>query len=389
MGTVYNRFVRLRLIAAAVVLAGVFAYFTTSTKAPEADLEERPLVLSIESRNTPVPVVNGSTVTFYAEADGTSAPRLVSDLTGWGEKPDGTFDFTVGRMHNIAGTRWYSLSAHAALSARIEYLFSYGAGDYRTDPRNPRKVSRVGGDASEVVMPGYVAPPEFAAPATVPSGKVTEASVKGLIVRQRRVIVYTPPGYDPSQKYRLAVFHDGALVVNNGEAPRVIDWLIAHDAINPIVAVFVDPVSRADDFRLAAPMRDFVGSELMTWIGAHYSITPLAADHAIIGISAGARAALDAMASYPDVFGKAGLMIPALDEGDVSKIPVRRGEAAQLHAFVLGAAYDQLNRRAADLVRASMIERGQSVKFVEVAEGHSTNTWKTHLHDVLVNLFGR
>src|SRR6476469_6277192 len=125
-------------------------------------------------------------------------------------------------------------------------------------------------------MSGYVAPAEFSAPAVAPAGKIAETMVYGSIVRNRRVIVYTPPGYDPAKKYPLAVFHDGALVVNTGEAPRVLDWLIGHNLIHPVVAVFVDPVSRTDDFRHAAPMRDFVATELMSWISAHYSITPLA-----------------------------------------------------------------------------------------------------------------
>lgn len=380
---------RLRLLAAGLVLIGGIGFYSIRTLAPATDRAEGALIRQIESGELSVPVIHLNAVTFYAQGEGGLSPRLVSDLTGWGERSDGTFDFTVGRMHQVGGTNWYSLTAPAMDSARIEYLFSYGAGDYRMDPRNARKAARVGGDASEVVMPGYVPPPEFNAPATAPAGKVTEAIVSGQIVRERHVFVYTPPGYDPSQKYRLAVFHDGALLVNTGEAPRVIDWLIAHDVIHPIVAVFVEPVSRADDFRPAAPMRDFVSTELIDWISARYSVTPLAADHAIIGVSAGARAAVEAMAAYPGVYGKSGLLIPALRESDVATIPVRQGEAPQLHVCVISGAYDQLNRSAGELVRDSMLKRGQSVKYIEVAEGHSTATWKTHLHDVLVNLFGR
>lgn len=388
-GPVYNPKVRLRLLVSAIVFVGVIGYLSMPTFAPPADKAELALLPSIERNEVSLPIVRGNTVTFYAEGDEGTPPRVISDLTGWGERPDGTFDFTVGHMHRIGGSRWFSLTANAGPAARIEYLLAYGAGDYRVDPRNPRKVTRVGGDASEVVMAGYVAPPEFAAPPTDPSGKITEAIVPGAIVRQRRVIVYTPPGYDPSRKYRLAVFHDGALVVNTGEAPRVLDWLIAHDAIYPVVAVFVDPVSRTDDFRRDAPMRDFVASELMAWLSARYSITPVAADHAIIGISAGARGALDTMAAYPGVFGKSGLMIPAVDDSDVSKIPVRRGEMPQLEVAVISATYDQLNHQSAELVRDSLTARGHVVKYLEVAEGHSTITWKTHLHDVMVSLFGR
>lgn len=380
---------RLRLVVALVVVLGVFVFLSKTTSAPEADKAERAELPRIERGETAVPVVRGSEITFYAQGDGGSSPRVVSDLTGWGERADGTFDFTVGKMHSIAGTNWFTLTARAEPSARIEYLFTYGAGDYRLDPRNPRTVRRATGDASELVGSGYESPPEFAEPPTEPAGKITETMVRGQIVNERRVIVYTPPGYDASHKYRLAVFHDGSLVVNTGEAPRVLDWLIAHNVIHPLIAVFVDPVSRADDFRRAAPMRDFVSSELMTWIAERYSVTPIAADHAIIGISAGARGALDAMAAYPGVFGKCGLMIPAIDESDVSTIPVRHADAPQLEVTLLTGKYDRLNAAGAALVRDSLIARGQSVKYIEVAEGHSTITWKTHLRDVLVTLFGR
>jgi enterochelin esterase-like enzyme len=381
--------VRLRVVIAAAVTIGVIGLLSVRTFAPAADKAERVMLQLIANGKVAIPVVRGNQVTFFAEGAGGLSPRLVSDLTGWGERPDGSFDFTVGKMHLIGGTNWYSLTASADPSARIEYLYSYGAGDYRLDPHNTRRAPRVGGDASEVVMYAYQPPPEFAEPAVTPAGRISEAMVPGAIVRQRRVIVYTPPGYNPSKKYPLAVFHDGGLVVNTGEAPRVLDWLIARDKIHPVVAVFVDPVSRTEDFRHAAPMRDFVGGELMAWIAEHYSITPVAEDHAIVGISAGARGALDAMASYPAVFGKCALLIPALDQSDVATIPVRQGEAPQLQVTILSAAYDHLNHNSSELARDSLKARGHSVKYIEVPEGHSTLTWKNHLHEVLISLFGR
>jgi len=381
--------VRLRIVIAIIVLIGVIGFLSVPARAPAANAADRAMLQLVESGQARVPVVRGDQVTFFAEGDGGLSPRLVSDLTGWGERADGSFDFSVGKMQQIAGTNWYSLTAHADASARIEYLFSYGAGDYRLDPRNPRKAPRIGGDASEVVMSGYLAPEEFAQPPVSPAGTITETMVRGSVVGERRVIVYTPPGYDPAKKYRLAVFHDGALVVNTGEAPRVLDFLIARELIHPIVAVFVDPVSRTDDYRHAAPMRDFAATELMPWIAAHYSITPLAEDHAIIGISAGARGALDAMASYPGVYGKCGLMIAALDQSDLMGIPVRQGEEPQLQVSVMAASYDQLNHATSALVRDALKTRGHAVKYFEVAEGHSTMTWKNHLRDVMISLFGR
>lgn len=44
------------------------------------------------------------TVTFLARRDGDRVPRIVSDVTGWGERLDGTFDLEAGTMMRVEGT---------------------------------------------------------------------------------------------------------------------------------------------------------------------------------------------------------------------------------------------------------------------------------------------
>ena len=62
-------------------------------------------------RTTPLigePASNGEVeVTFLAKREGGQAPRIVSDVTGWGEHIDGTFDFTAGTMARVGATDWY------------------------------------------------------------------------------------------------------------------------------------------------------------------------------------------------------------------------------------------------------------------------------------------
>ena len=346
----------------------------------EAGTQASPLIGEQPRRGQP-------TVTFLAKAEGTDVPRIVSDVTGWGERADGSFDYNVGRMTRVGQTRWYSLETKVEPYARIDYLIAYGGSDYRLDPHNPRKVQRVGGPASEVVLPGYIPPQEFVDPPVQPAGIITETVLASRAIGDsRRVIVYTPPGYETGGRYPLAVFHDGALVVNSGEAPRVLDWLISHNAIEPIVAVFVDPKSRTDDLRRGAPMRAFVAGELLSWVAAHYSVTADAAARAIIGVSAGARAALDT-ASALDAFDRIGLLIPALEEAGIEDIPRRGGR--HLRVSIVAAHYDSLNLGSARAAQITLSDRGHKVDFVEVPEGHSTATWRTHLRTVLISLFGK
>ncbi len=86
------------------------------------------VIAKVEAGRRSTPLVGEPTsrgdriVTFLAQESGGQAPRIVSDVTGWGERIDGTFDFTTGRMRRIGATDWYSLEAAVAPRARIEYL---------------------------------------------------------------------------------------------------------------------------------------------------------------------------------------------------------------------------------------------------------------------------
>ena len=381
-----------------IVLVGLISWLMSPAEAPDApalsaedaSLLERIRLVDAGTRATPIvgdPSDGGSVrVTFLAKREGDSVPRVVSDVTGWGERADGGFDFSVGRMTRVGQTDWYALDAAIESAARIEYLIVYGPSDYRLDSHNPRRAQRVGGPASEAVGPGYTAPQEFQDPPTSPGGAITEAVITSRAIGSpRRVIVYTPPGYRPDRRYALAVFHDGGLVVNTGQAPRVIDWLIARQAIPPIVAVFVDPQVRAVDYRRGAPMREFVTDELLPWIARRYSVTIDPDERAVIGLSAGARGALDAAVSSAQ-FGRLGLLIPALDTADIDAIP--SPGAHRLRVSIVAGTYDALNLPAARSARTVFADRGHVVDFTAVPEGHSRNTWRNHLRDVLVSLFG-
>jgi hypothetical protein len=200
-------------------------------------------------------------------------------------------------MTRVGRTDWYSLQANVAPRARIEYLIADGPADYRLDPHNPRQSAgpqRGGLPASEFVTSGYLPPPEFADPPASPAGLITEATVERPILGGScRLIVYTPPGYRDDGEYPVAVFLD----LRSRQVSRVLDWLIAHQAIEPIVAVFVGPASRGNDHFTGAPMRTFLTDELPTWMTSRYGVSRSVGKRAIIGISFGAKDALNAAVS--------------------------------------------------------------------------------------------
>ena len=186
-------------------------------------------------------------VTFLARGAGGPAPRIVSDVTGWGERLDGTFDFTAGTMTRVGTSDWYSLSAEVLPRARVEYQVAYGVTDYRLDPHNPRRSAGPefgGAAASEFVTPSYEPPQEFEGPHPSPAGTVSEAAIEGPC----KVLLYTPAGRANPGGYPAAVILD----LRSGPASRVLDWLIARGDIPPIVVSFVGPRAHGDE-RWRAP----------------------------------------------------------------------------------------------------------------------------------------
>ena len=396
--------------------AGVFAVGAGTSPPPAAQRREpapgdtalTSAIAEIEAGRRTTPLIGeptaggGATVTFLAQRRGRHVPRIVSDVTGWGEHTDGTFDFTAGSMKRVAGTAWYSLQANVAPRARIEYLIAYAATDFRTDPHNPRRSAGPqfgGAPASEFVMPGYVPPPEFADPPISPAGLTSDATVESRLLRgSYRLVVYTPVGYRDDGAYPTAVFLDS----RSAQVSRVLDWLIAHEAIEPIVAVFVVSNGEGGDSGRGAPMREFLTDELPPWLASRYGVTRSAGKRAIIGISYGARDALDAAGVWGAVpgtadaperqtspFGRVGLLIPGrrITRADLDAIAERRTH--RLQVAIMAGEYDHANVATARGLRQALAGAGHVVDYTEVPEGHSAVTWTHHLRTVLVSLFGR
>jgi len=396
-----RRFIVLAL-AGPLVAAGAWVLRPLARKARPASggagsvLEAAIAEVQAGRRSTPLispPTAHGDvTVTFLARSPGGQVPRIVSDVTGWGENADNnTFDFTIGRMTRVGPTDWYSLETQVALRARIEYFVVYDQGDYRFDPHNPRRTQlRGGGPSSEFVTPGYLPPREFADPPVVPAGQTTEGTVASRALGgSRRVIVYTPPGYREGGDYPVAVFQDGFAVVHAGEAPRLLDHLIARKAIEPIVAVFTeshrygDTADHADTAMLA-----FLTRELLTWMASRYAVTRDAGRRAILGVSYSAKDAFDAAVNSTGAFDRVGLVIPGRRLGldEIAAVSGRPGH--RLRVAILAGQYDHANIATARSVRQTLAGAGHAVDYIEVPEGHSRATWRNHMGKVLVSLFG-
>jgi enterochelin esterase-like enzyme len=176
---------------------------------------------------------------------------------------------------------------------------------------------------------------------------------------------------------------DGANYVEKMDAPRVLDHLIANQAIPPVIAVFSEPADRQEEYSRNPGWRAFVANELVPMVDKRFR-TFSAPDHRIIlGSSLAAYGAVDLAIEYPSLFGLcAALAPPAQTASLVANQPKARRSVVSIKFFVMGGVYDSMIDGARNL-RTTLDTYLAPVTYLEVSEGHNTNTFRAHLDDAV------
>ena len=125
-----------------------------------------------------------------------------------------------------------------------------------------------------------------------------------LLNNDRRLWVYTPPGFDATRgEYPLAIVFDGLGYTQWVPVPHILDNLIADGRIRPMVAVMVGGAAGDRDTMCTAPFADFVATELVPWMRERVRATRAARRTVIAGSSVGGLTATCAALRHPEVFG--------------------------------------------------------------------------------------
>lgn len=158
---------------------------------------------------------------------------------------------------------------------------------------------------SMLETPGAPVPRWSAPRQDVPAGRVEMHPIRSaLLGNERRVWVYTPPGYDPTRgPYHLLVVFDGFAYLRVIPTPTMLDNLLASEKLPPFVALLVDNVDRNRELPCHAPFADFLAGELLPWARERYAITAQPAHTVIAGSSYGGLAAAYAGFRHPEAFG--------------------------------------------------------------------------------------
>jgi enterochelin esterase-like enzyme len=379
-----------------VSLAWVLALAACATELQSwRDLRERLDSLAPEQREAALeqflrakggtPIVESQTrLVFFAKDQNGQPPRIVGDFNAWAATPQG-YDMAVGRTTRIDGTAWSYLESTAYSNARLEYVLFYDS-NAAADPLNPRQVQAYAGPRSEVRMPFWVRQPEVDEAGKSPQGELrAETLTSRALGGPRRVWFYLPPGYasSPDVLFPVVYMLDGANYVEKMQVPQVLDHLIANKSIPPVIAVFSEPADRQEEYSRSPRWRAFVTTELVPLVDKRFR-TFSAPDHRVIlGSSLAAYGAVDLAVEYPSMFGLCAAIAPPAQAATlISNQAKARAAAMSIKFFVLGGVYDAMIDGARTL-RTTLDDFNAPVSYLEVSEGHNTNTFRGHLDDAL------
>ena len=295
--------------------------------------------------------------------------------------------------------------------ARFEYSFALRE-VHHLGPRGEVEVAEATEQGPWLLeMPGAPRQPYVTVRPDISHGKTeTTGIVSAALKEERKITVYTPPGYDGHTPADLLIVFDGVTygaVPEQTEVPTptILDNLLAEKKIRPTIAILVWTMGkRMRDLTGSKPFADFVADELIPWARAHYRIAPGPKAVVLAGSSIGGFAAAHCAFQYPQAIGNVlsqsgaywitdnwqsvrppyphdtGL---AIEEFKHSKrLPIRF--YMEVGRFDLGAALLGSNRELRDVLEA----KGYAVDYHEFDGGHDYAAWRGSLADGLTVLLG-
>jgi enterochelin esterase family protein len=142
----------------------------------------------------------------------------------------------------------------------------------------------------------------------VAHGNIQRHAFKSEVMgNERRVWVYTPPGYEAGLgSYPVLVAFDGGAALTSIPVQRILDNLLADGRIRPMVAVLIDnptDTSRNDELPCNETFARCIEEELLPWLRANYSVSHAASDHYVTGVSYGGLASMWLGYRLPHIFG--------------------------------------------------------------------------------------
>ncbi len=295
--------------------------------------------------------------------------------------------------------------------ARLDYQYIID-GKVTLDPQNPAVTPSGFGPHSEARMPGFVPSPYLQWRGDISHGTIDSIAPTAKIlvpllhylVSKRALKVYRPAGYDTLSHLPVVYVHDGFEAITFAHLPTILDNLIAEKMIQPVIAVFIPPVNRQDEYvgRKTERFVKYLTEDLVPLIDHIYKTEPLPSKRAMMGISNGGHISLYAGIRRSDVFLNVGGQSSTITQWLI-ELTRRQFEtnnlSAQMKIYLDCGRFDikgenpqddafdflRLNRNYSNLLSSLHIPH----YYKEVNDGHEWANWRERMPEMLIYFFGR
>lgn len=331
------------------------------------------------------PFVEEKTIAYFLYQGNANSINVPGDANEWNTR--------AFPMVRIAGTNLWFRQAIFEPDARLDYKFFLNDSTWILDPLNPHLVSGGGGPNSELAMPDYVQPPEIEFYPNISHGTLRNTTISSTILgNARTILVYTPPSYATAlnDSFPVMLFHDGWDYVTLGKANNVLDYLISKKRIQPVIAVFVPPVNRNDEyaFNLTSKFESFIVNELMPAIDAQYRTKRDPASRAMIGLSLSGLITTQICYNRPESFGLCASFSPSYWAKDMAVFnQVVIGRKKKVKFYLDWGKYEIIIMLNARAMRERLKALNYELNWNEWHEAHSWGSWRAHIDNALEYFF--
>jgi len=298
----------------------------------------------------------------------------------------------IDTLKQVAGTDFWYLRKIYPVDSRLDYKLVVNNTSWILDPRNPATIGSGYGMNSELVMPGYVRSPEFLYDSSIAHGIVFDTAFwSDELKNSRAVTVYTPAiafRLD-GEKYPVILFHDGKDFISLGSAVNILDYMIAKELIKPVIAVFIPPVNRDEEYhgKKKDNYTDFIINIVFPWLERKFAASSDPEERVVAGISDGGNISLWMAVTRPDFFGNVAAFSSNIIPEIIHKL---EKDTFKLKLYLDIGRYDlDILIPMAINIKKILDEKKYDHLFYEWNEGHSWGSWRSHLDIALIYFFGK
>lgn len=218
------------------------------------------------------------------------------------------------------------------------------------------------------------------------------------------LLIYIPANYSPLFEYNILIASDGRDYFQLGGIPRLADTLIEDYIIENVIIVGVPYKNVQDRKRKYVPSGDqfhaymrFLALELVPYLDDQFTTFQTGSSRALIGDSMAATVSLMAAVNYPNIFGKAILQSPYVDEDVLKEVQNAKNTDLLSLYHIIGLRENEVittDKTVKDFLTPNrvlheLIVKKQIPTFYEEIEGnHTWKYWKPDLKRALVEIFG-